>query len=108
MQRDARQPTSVRLATPPPRQLMIKDSGGILKWHDAMSIDTLKEFSSKFKGLVDELSVYFEPCGFPIELVARRQRVSQSQARAKPKPGQSQARSRPKKLFDLKLVDIIL
>uniref|UniRef100_A0A2A4J5V3 Uncharacterized protein n=1 Tax=Heliothis virescens TaxID=7102 RepID=A0A2A4J5V3_HELVI len=43
----------------------------ILAWHDDLRLEALDEFSSNFKSLVDELALYFEPVGFPIELVAR-------------------------------------
>ncbi|KAF9405872.1 hypothetical protein HW555_013560 [Spodoptera exigua] len=43
----------------------------IVAWHDDFRMEALNDFSTKFKILVDELSMYMQPVGFPIELVAR-------------------------------------
>ncbi|CAH2252060.1 jg13866 [Pararge aegeria aegeria] len=43
----------------------------ILKWNDALNMTTFSNFMKKFRQLVDEMSEYFQPCGFPIELVDR-------------------------------------
>ncbi|KAJ2940912.1 hypothetical protein O0L34_g10173 [Tuta absoluta] len=43
----------------------------ILYFNDALRLRTLQDFNQKFRCLVDELGFYFEPVGFPIELIAR-------------------------------------
>nr|XP_032523996.1 uncharacterized protein LOC116775248 [Danaus plexippus plexippus] len=49
----------------------------ILKINNALDLATFSKFVENFHKLVEEMSIYFEPCGFPIELVERCQRDSQ-------------------------------
>lgn len=42
----------------------------ILYINDALKIETLHEFTEKFKKLVSELSDECKPCTFPMELVS--------------------------------------
>jgi hypothetical protein len=45
--------------------------GVMLHCHDALNVATLEQFSNNFMCLLGELASYFEPCGYPIELLSK-------------------------------------
>ncbi|CAH2057416.1 unnamed protein product, partial [Iphiclides podalirius] len=42
----------------------------ILKYNEALNRNTLSTFTKNLESLVQEMSIYFQPCSYPIELIA--------------------------------------